>query len=353
MLLGGALSNLSWVSDGPEPRLRIVSGKEWNGHDPTGAPFLLDPLDPIHGPTAEILVAEGKPLRIVFRVLHGLMDGAGCALFAREFFTALRGEKLVEVNAGPPTEMDIGKKFSGPLRALSHESPPLTGPADRQLTGNTWYRVSIPGRVASCVAAAGIALVQAAVAPVDPERVRYMIPVDMRALARCGHSSANLTGGIVVSAGQAMKAEDPVASLDQDILKELLKREFGSETTRSAGLLPHLALDVAAWLARKFLSTLVDRFEYSAVLSKIGPLDLNHFSGGGFRAKAVFSIPPYLQSPMTPFFMTLYESSSGLELTGATGGCFASDGRLKKLLDRTAEIVAEYSNRQRPIAEEP
>ena len=56
--LGGARSWLHWIADGPKPRLRLVSGSDWDGNNPEGAPFLDEPLDPVHGPVAEVLVEQ-------------------------------------------------------------------------------------------------------------------------------------------------------------------------------------------------------------------------------------------------------------------------------------------------------
>ena len=172
MRLHGGLSWMRWVADGPKPRLRVVSGENWNGYDEVGAPFVYDPLDPQEGPVAEVVVVRGNPQRVVFRVPHSLMDGAAAVQFAQDFFTALRGEELPFITAGPPIDADLAKRFYSKTDTKKKEPQcdPLTGGSPSHQRGANWVRVRIPGSVPNAVAAVGIALAQAAEDIIDQQQ---------------------------------------------------------------------------------------------------------------------------------------------------------------------------------------
>lgn len=77
LILRGHLGSCRWVDSGKTPPVREIDGSRWDGLGPVGAPFLQEPLSPIKGPMCEVLLIHGDPLRVAFRVHHGVMDGRG------------------------------------------------------------------------------------------------------------------------------------------------------------------------------------------------------------------------------------------------------------------------------------
>lgn len=357
MRLAGALQWLRWVSDGPPARLRSVDGAGWNGRDSVGAAFLDDPLDPFVGPSAEVLVAagaSGQPTRLVFRALHALMDGAATQLFAHQFFQALRGEPLAPVHAGPPNDAELGRRFLGadkPPRwrqARPQGCPSLLGPAEVGLEGNRFVRVTVPR---SSIAAVSLALIRAAEA-VDPDAVELMIPVDMRRPAKLGPTSANLSGMVRLCAGEALRKDDPVAALDQALMAALLRRDFGIGPVGAERALRPLTLPVLRAIVQRLARRDNARFLYSAIVSHLGPMQVDAFGAPGFRARAVFSVPPCVPPPGPPLFAALAETDRGLELTLRAPLAFASGGRLERLVARTTEELLRLNQTIRSTGSE-
>lgn len=94
-VLRGMLGSSRWVDSGVTPRLRVVDGAGWDGMGPEGAPACLrESLSVASGPSCEVVVITGSPLRIVFRSHHGIMDGRGTLTWAEDIFRALRGEPV-------------------------------------------------------------------------------------------------------------------------------------------------------------------------------------------------------------------------------------------------------------------
>ena len=77
-IIRGMLGRSRWVDSGITPPLRIVDASGWDGLGPEGAPGCIsERLSPFEGPTCEVIILQGDPLRIAFRTHHGVMDGRG------------------------------------------------------------------------------------------------------------------------------------------------------------------------------------------------------------------------------------------------------------------------------------
>lgn len=376
MRLGGARSWLHWIADGPKPRLRVVSGDGWDGSSSDGAAFLCEPLDPVRGPVAEVLVVMGDPqilhalpeadcppqqqgavaavavgtgdslgqgyVRFVFRALHAVTDGAGCMLFVQGFFSALRDEELTEVNAGPPIDADVGRKFC-PLKPPPGEppAPVLVNPVAEPTEEEAWARVRLAGGIEKAVARVGIALAESALVPVDKSLVRYAVPVDLRRLARVPPSSANLTGVIRLDLAGPFRSEDPVKELDRDIIRTLARREFGADPVRAHRLLRLVSLKRLSRRARRRGDSTSNKCTTTATLSYMGGLRIAEFSGGGFFATSVFSVPP--TAPFGRLFLGLVQTDAALEIVAHHPGSRHMSGQLRQLLDAVVRRLGEES----------
>ena len=138
-----------WVDSGITPRIREVDGSQWSGRDQNGAPFLLDPLSPIEGPTCEVVVAHGNPLRIIFRSNHGVMDAMGTILWMLDIFRVLRGEPVLGSTCALNYE-DVAKSLPRiKQEKVSKNNITPGGRIQGNEQGMVWLRTTLPGRFRS------------------------------------------------------------------------------------------------------------------------------------------------------------------------------------------------------------
>ncbi len=335
----GSLDKMVWSADGPPPRLRVVPSGGWSGTESDQAPYLFRKLNEARGPATEILIVEGEPVRIVIRTSHAHMDGAATILFAKGLFAALRGEEPTRVTAGPPTDADIGHRYRhvAPER-FNPDSPSLTGPPRGKSAKNQWVRrrLNLEAPLSNPVSQVCLALAQNALPEVDPRRFRFGVSVDMRAMAKCGPSSANLAGMVRLLLKPALEAEDPVANLQQQLIGKLLNGTFaaGLSQVQFINSIPQPLINMAMRLARRTMLT-KDRFRASALVSHLGRIDPNDYCTDAFEAQGVFFIPPPMAT--IPVFVVLSETGNTLELCASAPEAYASDGRLRALLDAVAD----------------
>ena len=78
VVVKGVVSFARLVDTGKTPPVIEVDGSHWDGLGPEGAPAKLsETMNPFEGPTSEVVLIHGNPLRIVFRTMHATMDGRG------------------------------------------------------------------------------------------------------------------------------------------------------------------------------------------------------------------------------------------------------------------------------------
>ncbi|MCO4745530.1 MAG: hypothetical protein KC912_12130 [Proteobacteria bacterium] len=323
-VLRGVGCQMRW-EQGPGCSVRVVDGRSWDGQSGDGAPFLDQALSLVHGPTTELLLVQGDPLRVVLRTPHATMDGGGVIAFANDLFRALRGEELV----GHPDSV-VDRDLAGPGEAsaeLESDALPPMGTADGGAHGVEWRRLRVKGpqrpilgRVACAIAAQARRAGQGT--------VRLEVPVDLRRAHPHVRSTANLTGLLAVEI-----AEDASPDEVSRRIREAVQAGRPAERIRGAGSLRH----VPQWLinagARRMAATHAGRthFKTTAIVSNVGRIDLAAFEAPGFATSAVFFIPPGTE--VTPLFVTLAGTRSQLELALASPRHFASGGRLDALVD--------------------
>lgn len=338
--LRGARWWLHWIADGTKPRLRVVCGNDWDGINPESAPFVDEPLDPVHGPVAEVVVVKGDPLRFVFRALHAATDGVGCMLFVRGFFSALRDDRLTDVRAGPPIDAQVGKAFC-PSKPAPKEAPApvLIRPTVTLADEGAFARVCIAGDIDKAVARVGVALAESALVPVDKSQVRYAMSVDLRRLANVPPSSANLSGVMTVGLAGPFSSTDPVASLHRETIRTLAKREFGAIPVRAYRLVRFFSLKGLCRIAQRRVNARRTGGFATAWLSYIGGLKIAEFNGAGFCASSVYPIPP--QVPFDRLFVGMVQTDTGLEIVAYQPGSAQMVQQLRDLLDRVAKRLNE------------
>ncbi len=339
--LKGVLSQSRWVADGPYPRFREVDGSGWDGNGPDGAWFLQEPLDPLQGPTSELILVHGDPTRLVVRTHHGSMDGAGTILFAKGIFAALRGEPLPAVVIGMPNDEMVARDLDVPAEPSPRRNCVApTGKPRQAPFGVTWKRIRVQGinfhRVSSQIA---VALARHACLT-RYDNFRVDIPVDLRRLLNGLRSSANLTGLIRIDISEHLHKNNPLESVALNI-QESLNGRSEAAFTKAASFARWVPISQLARMGRQAANkSLKDGiFSTSATLSNLGRIDLAHFSGRGFQAQRAFFIPP--GSPGLPLFVTLVGDREGVEFCASAPNALATDGRLDSVLMTIASALSD------------
>ena len=128
LVLKGHLMFSHWVDSGVTPKVREVDGSAWDGLSPENAPaFLTESLSPWEGPTCEVVLVHGDPLRIVFKSHHAVMDGRGTLTWLEDIIRALNGMDPLGSNSRI-TELGMCKSFQKEGRTpppMNSSRPPV------------------------------------------------------------------------------------------------------------------------------------------------------------------------------------------------------------------------------------
>lgn len=338
-VLRGRLAKSRWVDSDVTPRLRVVDGAGWDGMGPEGAPACInDRLSPYKGPTCEVVVITGSPLRILFRTHHGVMDGRGTMTWAEDIFRTLRGEP---VHGSDPevSEYELLNISKGKIeKAISYLYGAPTGRASGSEWGVTWKRIIAEGSYKSLLPKVMICVARQ-VWKYSSENARFGIPVDMRTRREGVRSTNNLANAFYLDFGPGMNYSE----LGDIIARRQKNREDGSYTLEDR-LICHTPL----WL----LGTIMKReilahhksgqHRYSAFVSNMGRVPLELFSGGGFTANAFWGIPPGLG--MVPLFLGVTGHADRVELIASMPKVLATGGRMDELMRNILDELAEMKD---------
>jgi len=340
-VLRGMLGWSRWVDSGIAPRLRVVDGAGWDGLGPDGAPGCLgERLDVHRGPSCEVVVILGEPLRLVFRSHHGVMDGRGTLTWAEDIFRSLRGEALIGSDAAVSENdlLNISPVKIEKAIPCVYSSP--VGNAIGNEQGMTWKRVIVKGsyrhllsRVMICVARQ--------VWKHSRENARFGISVDMRPRREGLRSTNNLTNAFFLDFGPDM---DHV-KLSEIITRRMQNREDGTYTLEDR-LICHTPLRLLELIIKKTIKAQhrSGQYRYSAYVSNMGRVPIHDFSGGGFTATAFWGIPPGLG--MVPLFLGVGGHEDRVELIATMPRVLACEGRLDALLRNIADDLESMKNEQ-------
>jgi hypothetical protein len=333
----GARQRARWQSDGQPPRLRMVSDSRWDGLSKVGSEFITaEPLSLTAGPCCELIIAEcGDYTRVIFRVLHAVMDGRGGLHFLHELFRFLRQEPLRGTNAGfggAELMHYLGAMCGAPTKTKAEtktsfsRTVSLTGDPQGDETGETWKRISIHGaqrhimaRVAEAMA--GFAQRDAALP------MLFNIPVDLRRHVPELSATTAFTNNLAMRLHPGEGAADFKRNLEEMLAA---RREVASNTVFSAiyGILKFLPF---TWLDR-LLSP--NRKNYrrprrynSSVISNLGRTSAGALACPGFQPDAF-----YFYSEQESTYCTMSSLDDRIELIIGMPCVYASDGRLETFI---------------------
>jgi hypothetical protein len=327
VILRGALGACRWVDSGITPPVIEITGSRWTGFSSENAPFLEKPLLPESGPTCEVVLVQGEPLRVIFRTLHGAMDGRGTFTWAEDTFRALRGEPCIG-SASRLTDTELARSFQKKFRKpYPTEHIPPTGKSDMSETGFVWRRVSVKIRPHNLLAQIAILTAREAWRHSDGI-VRIGIPVDMRPRIPGIVSTANLTFAIYIE----VKKDSTPEQIAEDIALQIKERREGMLSKGD---------DLVRYVPMRLMQTAGSRiirgrhktgiYSISGFISNFGRMNLQNYTGGGFEATGIFTIPP--ANEYVPFFLVVAGYGDTVELILSLPRKLATNNRLDGILD--------------------
>lgn len=335
LILKGHLGWSRWIDSGIAPRVREVEGSNWDGMGPQNAPFFQEPLPYREGPTCEIVLIQGPVPRVMFRTHHGVCDGRGTLFWAEEVFRVLRGEPLIGSNSNI-TDVELCRSFQDQYRTpfpTEHIAP--TGCPKGNESGVIWTRCSLKGKIPNLLARCARLAAEEAWRHSEGI-VRFGIPVDMRHHKPGLCSTGNLSFALYIE----VKKDTTPDEINRDIALQVSRGDEGS-LTKGDELLEYMPL----WLMKRKVKKIIRNryqqgiYSLSGILSNVGRVDLNRFSGAGFTARAFWIIPPATE--YYPFFLVMSGYEGGSELMLSMPKVLASEGRHEEILHRITKGLEE------------
>lgn len=333
LILKGFPGFRKWVNSGKPPRVREVDGSNWSGHDPEGAPFLEESFSVKTGPTCEVLLIHGDPLRIAFRAHHSVMDGRGVMTWMEDIFRALRSESVIGSDSCL-TDYELMGSFQKKKRVPNPpECTAPTGNFEGKKPGYDWRRKKISGRFSKLLPQI-VVLTAKEVWRHSDTIVRIGIPVDLRHRYKELRSTSNLTNVIFIEIPPGATPDE----INNQISDQLENRNdcMLSKGDRSINFYP-------LWKLKKIVLKRIDelhtinRFFHSGLISNLGRLPLKQYEGGGFYSETCFIVPPGYG--FIPVFLILTGVEDGVELTVTMPHTLANNNRLDTFIDRISKGV--------------
>ncbi len=326
--LRGRLHSCRWVDSEIAPPVREVDGGSWSGYGSDNAPFLERSFNVTEGPTCEVLVIRGNPLRVAFRAHHAVMDTRGIMFWAEEIFRALQGKPLLG-SYSSATDWDVARTFQNNFRKpFPHDNLSLTGKAEGNEQGIVWGRRTIPGHFRQL-------LPQVAYYAAHEARrhgqgnVRFAVPIDLRSRVQGLRSTGNLSIGIYID----VRPETTIDEIGWDIAWQLREKR-DCMIDRWDFIYRYIPISILGQEGSRRITGHHSRglYSLSGIVSNAGRLNTKHFSGGGFECRSVFAIPPYFS--YLPLLLWFYGSDNAVELMYAAPRVLATRGRLEDAIDR-------------------
>lgn len=334
LVIKGALACGHWIDTGKAPALREVDGSTWSGMSSEGASFLETPLCPVEGPTCEVVLIHGDPLRIAFRSHHAAMDGRGTLEWALDVFRALRGEPMVGHNS-TLTEYSLARSFQNKGRTPApHHFPALTGQADPEESGYCWQRIPIAGSTRNILPTVALLLAQEIRVTNPGCPVRLAIPVDMRQRGSNIQSTGNLSNLIYLD----VAPNDTVESLSDNVKTQLDQKNDG---------MLYWADSLVRYVPLKLIQHSLEHeikskqasglYRNSGIISNIGKMPVQAMNGGGFQPTNIFWIPVTME--YLPFFSGMMGDKNQMYFLMGMSKKLASRGRLANVMQTISSKI--------------
>ncbi|ASF09009.1 hypothetical protein NBRGN_026_00600 [Nocardia brasiliensis NBRC 14402] len=322
-----------WVDSGVPPAVREVSGHKLNGARLEEDPVLTSPIGPRPESTCEILLLTARPVTVIFRAFHGVMDGRGVVLWATNVFRALRGQPPLAM-ADPISDeglvRELGPTGKPTLLIPRFRSPVGHGRQNRDRAKHLLRHRSI--KVAGSGALARVAQVLATEAG---STQRIMMPVDLRRHAPELRSTANLALPLFLDVAPGQSWVQINADKRAGLAERRELDQIGNSSIAAAPApVARTILRASNWLGARFGRNLV-----SAAVSHLGRFDLEELSTPEFVATTVRALPQH--SVAMPLLFAMTEAGGLTELTVSARNGRGIESRLEALLDRITVALEE------------
>ncbi|MFJ9078514.1 amino acid adenylation domain-containing protein [Streptomyces sp. NPDC102278] len=336
-----------WHADGPLPRVRYADARSAAAFEVSTAEttaLLYGPARRTDPPGCEVLVVPGRATAsaadgaaapgtrtsLVFSVSHALMDGHGALIWVREVFRALRGDPARPALAADTDRGLLRRLGAGDRRPTL--PPDLPSPLGRPAAGPSrtlWLRRTLPGHHPALTARLAQAVTDTSGRP-----GRVMVPVDLRR----HRPGVTATGNLTLPLFLDLNPGDDWTGPHLTLLRALADgRELASGFESALAPLP-LAASALLLRAGQAAADHADRHLASAVVSHLGRLALEDYSGGDFTATTAYALP--VHAPLVPVSLVAAETPAGTELTMGVRGGPDLAARAERFLDRTLARLA-------------
>lgn len=314
----------TWTETERPVELKIISETE--------SALFRRPLDPVKGPTVEVLYAE-RSKRLVFRGFHGVVDAAGLLFFAAEVMRGANGRPLSPTSDGE-NEDHWHAKLQAPKFKVDYSSYSSwpSGGALGPGSGFAWRQSFVPGVHPGVVAKFAAFLYD--YGKEESPRLRLMLPLNLRPYLGTVKTTANMGHATFLEMRRPAPPAQIQAELDTLLARgpQILSNRFGGVSRRMPmRVLGRLLKSVTELQQRR------NRYLYNAVFHDLGTIPLNDFSCGGFRARGVRVLP--LDLPGTPLTVFALQHELGLEMTWSMPERVAVRGKLDEMISRFCDFL--------------
>lgn len=336
LILSGYPFAARWVDSGITPPVREVDGSLWSGRSSENAPFLQDRLSPLDGPTCEVVLVPGTPVRIIFRTHHGVMDAGGTVLWAMDIFRALRGEPVLGSSYALNDEELVKTLPQVKKEKIPANNITLGGNFQEGEQGFVWLHKEIPGRFQRLQAQALYLAAREARKFTDGPVV-FNISADLR---RYLPAETRATGFLAKSFFVEIKPE-----YTPEKIAELLKKNFDEKREITYSSINKLLFCVPIGLMNSIYKKISKRMQASGrylasgICVSVGYFPLETFYYDSFSPVTAFAIPPLMD--VIPFFLGLGASKKEIAVTISMHKGLASHGRIEAIMESiTSQLVS-------------
>jgi NRPS condensation-like uncharacterized protein len=240
------------------------------------------------GPVCEVVLIEGDMKRILFRTHHACMDGAGILYFLKSVFAELRGETPPPPNSRL-TDWDVVEQvgFQQKQVKIGNARPAIRNPDIPLETGCIWRRMRFTGSHAGLTGKV-ISIVADMVKPSPDERFIVRVPADLRRyLPADQFTASNCSSAIDLEIGP----DHSPKKIQHALIGALRAKQDIAQAHpnfRYIHYFPIKALRLKEKQRLKFYAN--NRFPYSAIVTNMGGVSLEHHSCPSFKCVNLFGI---------------------------------------------------------------
>ncbi len=295
-----------WIDSQSTPPVHVLNNGQFDG-DFSKIKLLEEKMDPITGPTSEVIILQLNPAILVFRVFHGTMDGKGVLLWMSNIFKALNGEELISIK-GKETDLSFlqQQKNYSKRQDLNFDVSTVKHRLSIKKYKVWRKRLTLPGKPACMVAKIAQILTDCGMSYTN----RFLVPVDIRRHKKNYLTNANLTLPLFLETTK----NDSWNEIHKNLLISLHNNLEMNVKNADLGLLtkiPRFLLTSGIRAVNAF-QKMINKHVIGGVISDLGWVDLETLSTNDFQAKTLYSLT--VQQPFAPFTVAIASNKNVTEI---------------------------------------